>query len=168
MQKSILLIGMPGSGKTTLGLKLSETIGYDFIDMDEFIHSKYKKNIEELFSQGEDIFRDIESAACMHLSKLNNVIISSGGGIVKRELNMLYFKEFLIIFINRPLELIMDDIEISTRPLLQKGKDTLINLYNERIDLYNKYKDIEVLNNNTIDYVINSMKVSIKNENNDN
>ena len=61
MGKSVLLIGMPGCGKTTLGEKLAKSIGYDFVDMDRFIEEKTGKSIVEIFKSGEKTFRDIET-----------------------------------------------------------------------------------------------------------
>ena len=88
-------------------------------------------------------------AGCELLSTLKNVVISSGGGIVTREENMGNFKEFITVFINRPLDLIMEDIDTEGRPLLWDGKERLTNLYRDRIDLYKKHSDIEIINDGT-------------------
>ena len=77
------------------------------------------------------------------------MVISSGGGIVTREENMGNFKEFITVFINRPLDLIMEDIDTEGRPLLWDGKERLTNLYRDRIDLYKKHSDIEIINDGT-------------------
>lgn len=169
MFKNILLIGMPGSGKTILGKKLSKEIGYNFVDMDKYICDKYDKSIKELFEEGEESFRDKESEVCKELSNLNKVVISSGGGVVKRGSNMLCFERFLIVFINRPLKKIIKDIDTSKRPLLKNGKDDVIKLYKERIGLYKRYKDIEVLNNgNNPRKTVYILKGAISDENNGN
>ena len=149
-KRGILLIGMPGCGKTTIGKELSKVLKMNFLDMDEFIEKGIEKSIGEIFSQGEEVFRDLESKSSELLCTLKNVVISSGGGIVKREENMRYFKEFLIIFINRPLDLIIEDIDLDNRPLLSKGKGELLKIYNERISLYKKYSDIEIENKGTV------------------
>ena len=130
MGKSVLLIGMPGCGKTTLGEKLAKSIGYDFVDMDIFIEEKTGKSIVEIFKSGEKTFRDIETTTSEKLGKLKGVVISSGGGIVTRKQNIDYFKNFTIIFINRSLDLIVSDIDIENRPLLKDKKDRLYDLYN--------------------------------------
>ncbi|MPQ44586.1 shikimate kinase, partial [Clostridium tarantellae] len=140
MKKNILLIGMPGCGKTTLGKELAKKINYKFIDMDEFIVENSGKSIKELFEKGEENFRKIESKCCEILSTFDYVVISSGGGVIKKEKNIRYFSKFNIVFINRPIYLIMKDLDINSRPLLQEGKEKLINLYKERIHLYNIYK----------------------------
>lgn len=153
MKKGIVLIGIPGAGKTTIGRYISEELKFKFVDMDEFIERSSKKSIKEIFDQGEDLFRAFETKTCEVLSRLDNVVISTGGGVVKKEENMAYYKDFVVVFINRPLELILDDIDVDSRPLLKDGKERVINLYRERIDLYNEYFDIEVINDGSIEDV---------------
>ena len=109
----------------------------------------------------EKRFRDLESKSCELLSTLKNVVISSGGGIVTREENMGNFKEFITVFINRPLDLIMEDIDTEGRPLLWDGKERLTNLYRDRIDLYKKHSDIEIINDGTTKEAIREIVKSI-------
>ncbi|EGT3617282.1 shikimate kinase [Clostridium perfringens] len=160
-KRGVLLIGMPGSGKTTIGRELSKVLKMNFIDIDEFIEKSIGKEIKELFAQGEEVFRDLESKSCELLSTLKNVVISSGGGVVTKEENMSNFKEFITVFINRPLDSIMEDIDTEGRPLLWDGKERLTNLYRERIDLYRKHNDIEIINDGTIEDAIREIVKSI-------
>jgi shikimate kinase len=77
----IYLIGYMGSGKTGVGKKLSKHAGYDFIDLDEYIESKYGKSIPDIFSgEGEARFRELERKYLHEVSALNKVVISAGGG----------------------------------------------------------------------------------------
>ena len=161
MGKSVLLIGMPGCGKTTLGEKLAKSIGYDFVDMDRFIEEKTGKSIVEIFKSGEKTFWDIETTTSEKLGKLKGVVISSGGGIVTRKQNIDYFKNFTIIFINRSLDLIVSDIDIENRPLLKDKKDRLYDLYNERINLYKTFGEKHILNDSTIGVAIERLKEAI-------
>ena len=154
MKKGIVLIGMPGSGKTTLGQEVAKELNLKFVDTDDFIERSTKKSINEIFENGEEIFRAYETKTCEVLSRLENSLISTGGGVVKKKENIDYFKEFVIVFINRPLELILSDVDTSTRPLLKDGKARLINLYRERIDLYNQYADIIVINDGSIEDIV--------------
>ncbi len=162
MKKGIVLIGMPGAGKTTIGRYISEKLNFKFVDMDEFIERSSKKSIKEIFDQGEDLFRAFETKTCEVLSRLDNVVISTGGGVVKKEENMDYYKDFVVVFINRPLELILDDIDVDSRPLLKDGKERIINIYRERIELYNKYLDIEVINDGSIEDVAKDIILKTK------
>ena len=95
LKSNIVLIGMPGCGKTTVGKVLAKKLNYKFCDMDLYIQQMTKKTIKELFEPGEENFRDFETKACEELAKLNNTIIASGGGVVKREKNIEILKKYL-------------------------------------------------------------------------
>lgn len=160
LKSNIVLIGMPGCGKTTVGKVLAKRLGYKFCDMDSYIQEISKKTIKELFEPGEENFRDWETKACEELSKCRNTIIASGGGVVKREKNIeILKKNCTILFIDRPVERIINDVDINSRPLLKDGKERLYNLYDERYELYKKAADIQILNKgylrDTIDIIIN-------------
>ena len=133
LKNKIVLIGMPGCGKTTIGKILSTQLNLKFYDMDEYIQETSGKTIAELFEKGEDNFRDLETQACRDLIKKNNVIISTGGGVVKRKENVDILKEnSTIIFLDRPVEKIIGDVDVSKRPLLKDGKEKVLVLYKER------------------------------------
>ncbi|MFR5266101.1 shikimate kinase [Clostridium sp.] len=157
MKKGIVLIGMPGCGKSTIGREIAKKMDFKFVDMDSFIEACSQKTIEQLFQKGEDIFRQWESKSCEVLRKLDKAVIATGGGAVKTKGNIEYFKDFTVVFINRPLELIFEDIDTEARPLLKDGKERLITLYRERIDLYKKYGQIEIINDGTIDEVVDEI-----------
>jgi shikimate kinase len=159
IERNIVLIGMPGCGKTTIGKKLSAILKKEFIDMDEYIEKMENRSIDEIFLAGEENFRNIESAASTEIAKKNNLIVSTGGGIVKRAENIDKFrKNSIIIFVNRPLEFIETDIDISKRPLLKDNKNALNSLYIERYPLYKRYCDYEVINDKDIKYIVNEIK----------
>ena len=129
MEKNIVLIGMPGCGKTTLGKILNKELAMEFYDMDNCIERKANKKISELFEKGENYFRDIESVVCKELSKKKNVIISTGGGVIKRKENIDFLKENgIVIFIDRSVDDIIGDVDISKRPLLKEGKEKVLKL----------------------------------------
>lgn len=156
MKKNIILIGMPGSGKSTIGLLLSKELNMQFIDMDEYIKKYENKSIKEMFEIGEECFRDAETKVSSILSKLNSTVIATGGGIVKRKENINYFKyNSIVVFINRPIEFIVKDIDINTRPLLKDDKEKIYTLYKNRFNLYKEACDIEVINQNLLTDVVN-------------
>ncbi|MBU3102100.1 MULTISPECIES: shikimate kinase [Clostridium] len=156
--KNIVLIGMPGCGKSEIGEILAKRIEMDFIDVDFFIESSTSSSITEIFKNGEDIFRDIESIAVRDLSKKKHVVISTGGGVIKRYENILNLKKNgIIIYINRPIENIVSDINIEGRPLLAKDPGRISKLFDERGPLYKKYCDYEVMNISEINDVVNSI-----------
>ncbi|SHJ88314.1 shikimate kinase [Clostridium cavendishii DSM 21758] len=165
MYDGVLLIGMPGSGKSTLGACLAKRLSYEFIDIDKVIEEKEGLSIPQIFeAMGEEYFRKKESDACINASSKSSVVISAGGGIVKNTHNMDAFNKFLIVFINRPLELIMSDIDTDSRPLLQEGKEKLIELYRERIDSYRTYSNIELVNDGTLEEITEELLYKIKQE----
>lgn len=162
MKNKVVIIGMPGSGKTTIGKILGKELSLKFYDMDEYIQETTSKSIIELFENGEEYFRDIESDICRELSQKENVLISTGGGVIKRKENIDAFKEnALIIFLDRPVEKILEDVDVSKRPLLKDGKEKVINLYKERYELYKKYADEIVVNDKDMRHVIESLKNKI-------
>ncbi|MDU5106997.1 shikimate kinase [Clostridium sp.] len=164
MKKNIiLLIGMPGCGKTTIGKRLSKELGYKFCDMDSYIEDISKSTVKELFEKSEDYFRDFETRACKELSIIKeNIVISSGGGVVKRKENIDYFKENgIIIFIDRPIEDIIKDVDTNSRPLLKDGRSKLYNLYSERYNLYKDYSQYRISNNKDIETVIDYIILEI-------
>ncbi|MEQ8153289.1 MAG: shikimate kinase [Clostridiaceae bacterium] len=158
MSKNLVLIGMPGSGKSTIGKLLSERLSYKFIDSDLWIEEKLGETINDMFLKGEDYFRKEESKAYEEIAKLDSVIISTGGGVVKNPKNMeVLGVTGTIVFIDRTVEDILSDIEVSARPLLKEGKEKLYKLYEERYDLYKKYAHIIVKNDKSLDEVLNDI-----------
>lgn len=155
--KSIVLIGMPGCGKSTLGEILSKKLEYDFIDMDIFIEEYSGSKISDLFKISEEHFRNIETEVCEILGKTNRTVIASGGGIVKKKENIDYLKDSIIIYIDRDLDNILSDINVENRPLLRDDKSRLFSLYKERHHLYNKYADFVVENNETIESTLKNI-----------
>lgn len=161
--RNIVLIGMTGCGKTTIGEIVADKLKYKVIDMDQYIQEISGKSIKELFEVGEEHFRTWESKACELLSKKNRTIISTGGGVIKKSNNMSLFKDnSIIIFIDRHVEDIIKDIDVEKRPLLANGKEVLYKLKDERYELYKKYCDYRVENVGSIDVVVDKIIDIIK------
>ena len=139
-KQNILLIGMPGTGKTTVGTALADMLGRELFDTDEMIIARDGRTIPEIFAdEGEEYFRDLESAAASELSQKTGVIISAGGGIITREENYYALAEnSFIVFLNRDLTL----LPIEGRPLSQS--QPLERLYQARLPLYRSWCDAEV------------------------
>lgn len=157
--RNIVLIGMPGSGKTTISKALSKSIDWPVIDLDEYLVDYFKMSIPEMFEISEDYFRSLETKVCKLLKDKQNTILSCGGGVVLREENIAYLKENgIVCLLNRDLERIMEDVDTTSRPLLKEGKNKLIKLYEERWPLYLKSADIIIDNNSTIEQTIDQLK----------
>lgn len=154
-KENIVLIGMPGCGKSTIGKMLSEKLNKELIDSDVEIEKVITCQIKDFLTESnEEEFRDIESNVINNISLLNNKIISTGGGAVKRSGNIKSLKgNGLIIFIDRSIDNIKTD---DTRPL-SSNIEKLNKLYKERYPLYKKACDYEVSNNGDIHDTVNKI-----------
>lgn len=141
---NITLIGMPGSGKTSIGKALSKKLGRSFIDLDEKIVEATSKTIPEIFEEsGESEFREIEAKILAQYTALGGQIISTGGGAVLREENRKNIRQnSIVIYIQRETE----SLSKGGRPL-SKGTEALIKMEKERMDFYNECADVKVENN---------------------
>ena len=165
--KNIILIGMMGCGKTTISKLLGKRISKLVIDTDEYIVNKYHQTIDDMFVIGEDYFRENETNVCKEIANLNGYIISTGGGIVLNPLNIKYLKKNgIIVFIDRPLNNIKEDVDISSRPLLKEGSDKLDKLYDQRYQLYLDACDFHLINDDSLEVVTERLVKLLKNENN--
>lgn len=141
MKSNIVLIGMMGSGKTTLGGRLSQVLHMPFVDVDQEIEKHYGA-ISTLFEKGEDHFRAIESEMVRKLALNEHSIISTGGGVILRPQNMEALKaKGLVFYLVRPIEEIISTLDVSNRPLLKNGTHVLYELEKERGPLYLQYSD---------------------------
>ena len=147
---SLVLIGMPGSGKSTVGKILSKMLCMPLVDTDVLVEQTAGKSIPELFAQeGESAFRDRETAAARQAAKLDNTVIATGGGIILRPENMEALAATgLIFFRDRDLEDIVGEDHMG-RPLVGKDPDKLRILYTQRIDLYRKYAQYTISDTKT-------------------
>ena len=145
-KSNIVLIGMPSSGKTTVGKLLASKTGKKFIDTDEEISKKYG-DIPTIFSEkGEAYFRDLEAKTVEEVSKLNGMIIATGGGAILRESNAKALKQNgTLYFIDRDPELL---IPTSDRPLAS-DREAVMKRYNERYEIYKKSADCQIDGNGT-------------------
>ena len=140
MKQNIVLIGMPGAGKTTVGRLLAERLDRPIFDTDAMIVEKEGKQITDIFKDyGEEFFRDLETWACCELEHNVASIISCGGGIIKREENYYFLAEnSYIVFINRDIT----KLPVEGRPLSLSVP--MERLYKDRLPLYRSWCDAEV------------------------
>lgn len=144
LERHIFIIGMPGSGKSSLGRKVASNLRLPYIDTDQRISEGVGCSIPEIFERyGEQAFRNAETNTLIQLTREPPAIISTGGGMVMREVNRNIMRNHgVILLIDRPLEDIMSDIKLDRRPMLaRKGLSEVERLYHERIDVYRAAAD---------------------------
>lgn len=156
--KNIVLIGIMGCGKTTIAKELSKKLKMPVIDIDEYLVSKYQQSINEMFAISEEYFRERETICCQEIAKVQGHIISTGGGIINNNCNIEALKENgIIIYLDRPIENIVSDVEIVTRPLLKDGPQKLYALFQKRHQKYLDACHFHVINNQTLDKVVDEI-----------
>ena len=139
MRKPVLLIGMMGCGKSTVGRLLAERMRLPLIDLDEEIARAAGKTIPEIFAQeGEAGFRARETAALERALAWGDGVIATGGGIVTRAENIRMMREKgVVVWLCRPLEDMIADVRQDTRPNLAGDKaERMRTLYGQRERLY--------------------------------
>ena len=158
--ENIVLIGMPGSGKSTVGKELALKLGRKFVDIDEEIVSRAGCPIPEIFAtKGESVFRDLETAALMDTCKESGLVIATGGGCITIERNYPpLHQNGTMVWIKRELS----KLPTAGRPLSQQNK--IEELYRIRKPLYQAFADISVQSTETpaltADLIINKIKES--------
>lgn len=141
--QNIVLIGMPGSGKSTIGGIVSELTGKELVDMDEEIVKRANMTIPEIFEKyGEKYFRDMESEVAAELGKQRGLVIATGGGAVLRPENVDALRQnALMVHISRPVSSLPTD----GRPL-SKDVSTLITMEKKRMPIYTAAADVTLDN----------------------
>ncbi len=146
MKNNIVLIGMPGCGKSTVGVVLAKRLGYSFVDSDLVIQDIYGKLLHELIEEhGVEGFWKLENAVNASLDR-NKSIIATGGSAVYGAEAMAHLREIgTVVYLKLPFEEIADRLgDLNARGVtLQPGQD-LKALYEERVPLYEKYAHIIV------------------------
>ena len=151
--KKIALIGMMGSGKSTISKLLSEKLNYNLFELDEIFEQQEKTSIKEYFKNfGEENFRLKETEILKSTILYNNIVISCGGGIVLKKENqeILFNSDVLTIYLETDVENIYNRIKKDNqRPLLQveNPKEEIEKILNSRKELYKKAQ-IKIQTNN--------------------
>lgn len=156
--KNIVLIGMMGCGKTTIAKLLSKKLNRKYIDIDDYLVEKYQMTISEMFEISEENFREKETLCCQEVGMLKGTIISTGGGVIKNKKNIdALHQNGLILYVDRPIAHIYNDIDVSSRPLLKDGPEKLYELYEQRHQLYLQFCDYHIYNDGSLAEIVDKI-----------
>ena len=143
---NIVLIGMPGAGKSTVGVLLAKTLGYAFLDTDLVIQEREGRLLQDLVDElGVEAFLDREAAAIVSVD-CDRTVIATGGSVVCRDGAMEHLRTLgRIVYLQLPLEELERRLHnISTRGIAMAPGETLAHIYDYRSPLYQKYADLTV------------------------
>lgn len=143
---NITLIGMPASGKSSIGIVLAKRLGKKFVDTDLIIQEKYGKLLKELIKEyGDDGFREIENRVNSEL-ELENSVIAPGGSVIYGKQAMEHLKNIsTIIYLDLSYNAVKSRLgDLKERGVSLKSGQSLRDLYKERVPLYKKYADITI------------------------
>ncbi len=137
---NLYLIGMMGSGKSTIGRVLAEKLSYRFFDTDDVIEKSAQRSINDIFAtEGETAFRAVETEVLAQLSAYMRLAIATGGGIVLERKNWSYLQHGIVVWLDAPIPLLYERLKDDTsRPLLRSPdpQKTLEVILNQRELLY--------------------------------
>ncbi len=147
--QNVILIGFMGTGKTSIGRRVAQSLGFDFVDTDERVVEMEGKPITDIFAeQGEERFRDLESAVLQAVTMGGNQVISTGGGaVLRRENRELLADSGYVIWLNASPGAILERVSRNQeRPLLQTEDpmETIESLLEEREKLYLETADFTI------------------------
>ena len=148
-RSNLVLVGMSGGGKSTIGKRAAEKLDKGFVDTDDLIIERIKMPIAEFFAkEGEPAFREIETKVIHEVSSQNNLVIATGGGIIKNPLNVEYLKRNgRLIWLKRDADLLQTG---NGRPLAP-DQAAAQKLYQERLPLYTATAEAIADNNGTLE-----------------
>ncbi len=144
--KNIVLIGMMGCGKTTVGKLLASRLKRTLVDTDAFIERREGMTVPEIFeSQGEGYFRSLELGVAQALSLRSDLIIACGGGLPLQEGAMAPLKESgVVLWLDREAEDIFDREDLWDRPLAQEGRESFLKKAAQRREVYARWADATI------------------------
>jgi len=145
-KSNVVLIGMPGSGKSTIGIILAKQTARDFVDTDLLIQIDQQRPLQDIVDQsGYMALREIEEKILLGLNPRNHVIATGGSAAYSRAAMLHLKKNGTIIFLNVDLPTLKSRIHnFSTRGLAKRPDQSLADLFRERYDLYTTYADVVI------------------------
>lgn len=157
---NIVLIGMPGCGKSTIGVLVAKSLLMDFVDTDLIIQNEQKKSLIEIINEsGIDEFKKIENDCIAKLNLKNTVIATGGSAVYGKQAMQNLSRDAKIIYLKlNPSQIKKRIKNIKTRGIAMKSGTTIFDLYNERAPLYQKYANITIdCNGKTAEQCVNAI-----------
>lgn len=158
MKDNIVLIGMPGVGKSTIGVIVAKILGYQFVDADLVIQERENKLLKEIIAEkGVDGFIQVENEVNKSLNPHKAIISTGGSAVYGKEAMEHLSKIATVVYLELNLEYLKRRLgNLKNRGVVLRDGQTLTDLYNERVPLYEKYADITVNENNiTVEETVN-------------
>lgn len=148
--QNIILIGMPGAGKSTIGVVLAKVLGYKFLDSDLVIQEQKGKLLSRLIQEhGDDGFIKIENDVNKNINVENTVVATGGSAVYGSEAMQHFKKSGTIIYLEVPFEEIEKRVgSLKDRGVVSNGKTTIEDIYADRVSLYEKYADVIIKEEN--------------------
>jgi shikimate kinase len=143
---NIILIGMPGAGKSTVGVLLAKRLGYNFVDTDLLLQSQQECRLQQIIAkEGLEAFKSLEARVLIELATTHSVV-ATGGSAVYSERAMASLKMLgQLVFIDIPLEELLGRVnDMDSRGLVIGPDETYENLYKERQPLYKEYAEVTI------------------------
>lgn len=162
---NIILVGMPTSGKSTVGVILAKILGYNFVDADIVIQKKDGRRLSEIIEQeGVDGFIEIENKINAGI-ETEKTVIATGGSVVYGTEAMEHYKNIgKVVYLKVGMDVLTKRLkDVKQRGVVMRPGQSLISLYNERSVLYEKYADITIdEKNNTMEEVVTDLVAALK------
>ena len=154
-KQNLVFVGMPGCGKSTVGKRIAKQLNRDFYDTDDVITQKEEMTPSELITHcGEPAFRDIEAGVCEEMAVKTNAVISTGGGAILRQENVIHLKNNgVIFFIDRDI----DNIRPTGDRPLSNSRDKLQAVYEKRYPIYTACADFHIKSDNNVEHTIETI-----------
>ena len=159
-KENVVLIGMPASGKTTIGKALAERLGRRFVDLDDEIVRHAGRPIPQIFAeQGETAFRDLESAVTREIAAETGLVIATGGGCVLREENVRALRmNGKLLFLDRQLDQLLPTADRPTANSAEKIRA----LYAQRLPLYRAAADAQIFCDGVVEHAVDQVLKEIQ------
>ena len=161
---NLLMVGMPGAGKSTVGVLLAKDMSMNFLDVDVYIQGHEGRRLQDIIdNDGIDIFKELEEKYLMDIN-VDKYVISTGGSAIYSEKGINHLKETsVVIYLSINLETLKERLgDFSTRGVVIKPGQTFLDLYEERCKLYSAAADLVIdCNGKTQDEIVAEIRSSL-------